>query len=53
MIFTAESLLLFFLGYWSSKNDDTNKIMIQAHDENLLMGIIHDMMAMEMTVDPD
>ena len=49
----AASLLLFFLGQASSKNDDTNKITFQAHDENLMMGIMHDMMDMEMTVDPD
>ena len=50
MTFTAASLLLFFLGHGAAKT--TNKITLQAHDENLMMGIMHDMMDMEMTVDP-
>jgi len=57
-IFTAASLLLFSLIQGCSKNDDDmNKITVQAHDENLMMGIMHnmmdDMMAMKMTMDPD
>ena len=50
MTFKAGSLLLFFLGHGAAKT--TNKITLQAHDENLMTGIMHDMMDMEMTVDP-